>query len=77
MGVDRTAAETAGTEIFVIAAMHPDHVSGPLVRTLRACSSDTENPDGSYVFLDNSTAERLEAAFAGIANQLSAVRRVY
>ena len=80
-GVDRVeacaAAKAAGTEIFVVAAMHPDHVSGHLAQTLRACSSEAENSEGTYVFLNNSTPENLEAAFTGIASQLSAVRRVY
>ena len=80
-GVDRVeacaAAEAAGTEIFVIAAMHPDHVSGHLAPTLRACSSEIVDSDGTYVFLNNSTPENLKAAFTGIANQLSAVRWLY
>ena len=81
LGVDRsdacTLAKATGTEIFVIAAMHPSKVSGSLGNSLRACSSESENPDGSYVFLENATPADLEAAFADIANQLSTVRRVY
>ena len=80
-GVDRVeacaAAKAAGTEIFVIAAMHPQLVSDHLAETLRACSSETQDSEGTYVFLNSSTPENLEAAFADIANQLSAVRRVY
>ena len=80
-GVDRSAAceaaKAAGTEIFVITAMHPNDVSGHLADTLRACSSESQDSEGTYVFLNNSTPENLAAAFASIANQLSTIRRVY
>ena len=72
-----TAAKAAGTEIFVIAAMHPDNVPGSLGTALRACSSEADNPEGSYVFLENSDADSLRTAFAEIANQLVTVRRIY
>lgn len=72
-----TAAKAAGTEVFVIAAMHPDNVSGSLGSALRACSSEAENPEGSYVFLENRDPETLRAAFADIARQLRVVRRIY
>ena len=81
VGMDRTEAcalaKAAGIEIFVVAAMDPVLVSEHLGETLRACSSEADNPDGSYVFLNNSTPENLNAAFADIATQLSVVRRVY
>ncbi len=67
----------ADIEIFVIAAMQPDRVSETLGDSLRACSSQAENPDGKYVFLNNTTPEDLETAFADIANQLKVFRRVY
>ena len=70
-------AKKAGIEVFVIAAMHPDEVSRKLGDSLRACSSQTDNPDGKYVFLNNADAESLETAFADIANQLKVFRRVY
>ena len=80
-GVDRVeacaAAKATGTEIFVIAAMHPNTMGGHLEDTLRACSSESENPDGTYVFLNNRNPRALEAAFMDIANQLSTIRRVY
>ena len=80
-GVPRTEAcalaKNRGTEIFVIAAMAPGEVSERLGETLRECSSEADNPDGSYVFLNNASPEALEAAFAEIATQLTAVRRVY
>ena len=71
-----TAAKAAGTEIFVIAAMHPDQVSQALGDSLRACSSESDNPDGTYAFLNNATPENLEAAFAEITRQLITARRL-
>ena len=71
-----TAAKQAGTEIFVIAAMHPDRVSSALGDALRECSSESEESDVTYAYLDNSTPEKLLAAFADIADQLRTVRRV-
>ena len=80
VGISRTdactAAKEAGTEIFVIAAMHPDKVSDALGDSLRECSSESEESDMKYAFLDNSTPEDLMEAFAEIANQLRVVRRV-
>lgn len=75
-------AKEQGTEIFVVAAMTPDKVSTALGRSLRECSSQkrldgTDNPDGDYVFLSNSDAETLKAAFANIAQQLKVYRRVH
>ena len=80
VGISRTdactAAKDAGTEIFVIAAMHPDRVSDALGDSLRECSSESEESDVTYAFLDNSTPEELTATFAEIASQLRIVRRV-
>ena len=72
-----TAIKETGTEIFVVAAMQPDQISGPLGDALRACSSESTGSEGTYAFLNNSDAETLEAAFTSIANQLRTVRRVY
>ena len=72
-----TAAKTAGTEIFVVAAMHPDKVSEDLGTGLEACSSKADNPEGSYVFLNNASAESLRAAFADIGTQLTSLRRLH
>ena len=80
LGFSRTdacnAVRAAGTEIFVIAAMHPDEVSQALGDSLRACSSESDDPDATYAFLNNATPENLEAAFAEIANQLMSTRRL-
>ena len=80
IGISRTdactAAKEAGTEIFVIAAMHPDGVSEALGDSLRECSSESDESEVRYAFLNNSTPEDLAATFAEIANQLRVVRRV-
>ena len=80
IGVSRSdacaAARAAGTEIFVIAAMEPGEVSQTLGDSLRACSSASDNPDGSYAFLNNATPESIDAAFIEIANQLMTARRL-
>ncbi len=78
------AAKEAGTEIFVVAAMDPSHISTPFESALRDCSSEgddeypagTRRPGGSYVFLNNHTPENLRAAFADIADQLRTLRRI-
>ena len=72
-----TKAKEAGTEIFVVAAMHPDKVSDALGASLRACSSESAQSDATYAFLNNSTRAELEAAFARIAAQLQTARRVH
>ena len=36
-----------------------------------------DNPNGTYVFLENANAKSPEAAFADIANQLVTMRRVF
>ena len=81
VGIERsvacTAAKAAGTEIFVIAAMHPDNVTGKLGTSLRACSSEADRPEGSYVFLENRDPETLRAAFSEIARQLRTARRIF
>ena len=71
------AVKAAGTEIFVVAAMHPNKVSQSLGDSLRVCSSDSDDSDVTYAFLNQSTPAELEAAFSEIANQLRTVRRVY
>ena len=81
LGVSRatacTAAKAEGTEIFVIAAMRPSQVSEDLGDGLRACSSEADYPDGTYVFVNNPDAASIEAAFAEIAEQLRVFRRVH
>ena len=72
-----TRAKEAGIRIFVVTAMAPRRVSSDLADELRACSSEADDPDGTYTFLNNANAESLEAAFIDIAGQLQPMRRVY
>ena len=80
IGVSRTEACTraknGGTEIFVVAAMHPDQVSTGLGASLTECSSESAGSDLTYTFLNNATPESLQVAFKSIASQLRLVRRV-
>lgn len=72
-----TAAKNEGIIIFTIAAMSPSNVGGRLARELRRCSSQADDPDGTYVFINNSTPEELREAFSEIARQLVSLRRTY
>lgn len=72
-----TAAQAAGTEILVVAAMHSDQVSDALGASLLDCSSEVDNPGGRYMFLNNADAESLRNACADIANRLSVIRRTH
>ena len=72
-----TRAKEAGIRIFVVAAMAPRQVSSDLADQLRACSSEDDDPNGTYVFLNNADAESLEAAFINIAGQLQPMRKIY
>ena len=72
-----TRAKEAGIRIFVVAAMAPRQVSSNLADQLRACSSEADDPDGTYTFLNNADAESLEAAFLNIAGQLQPMRKIY
>ena len=70
-----TAAKTAGIIVFTIAAMHADDVGTALANELRDCSSQTEDPDGTYVFVNNATPENLREAFSEIVRQMVRLRR--
>ena len=70
-----TAAKNAGIIVFTIAAMHPNRVGTSFAEELRTCSSATEDPDGTYVFVNNSTPEKLREAFADIVRQMVRLRR--
>ena len=71
-----TAAKNAGIKVFTIAAMHPDEI-GTLATPLTNCSSQADDPDGTYVFINNATSNDLRAAFRKIGRQLVRFRRVY
>ena len=81
VGISRTEAckraRNAGTEIFVVAAMHPDRVSTELGDSLTECSSQSDDSEQTYVFLNNATPESLQAAFKRIATRLQVVRRLF
>ena len=72
-----TAAKDAGIEIFVVAALDPSKIGTDLSRGLTKCSSHRDNPDRTYVFINNQTREDLEDAFRQIALQLLIVRRTH
>ena len=71
-----TAAKNNGISVFTIAAMDARKV-GDLAEPLRQCSSQADDPAGTYVFVNNNTAEELQAAFQQIAAQLVHFRRVH
>ena len=70
-----TAAKAAGIKVFTIAAMDPGRV-GDLAQALERCSSQADDPDGTYVFTNNATPEALEDTFREIGRQLVRFRRV-
>ena len=81
VGIDRgeacALAKNAGIEIFVVAAMAPDKVTGEFAQSLRSCSSQSEYPDGQYVFINNDDEDDLRNAFVDIANQMQEIRKLY
>ena len=81
IGISRTdactQAKNAGIEIFVVAAMHPNLVATEFGKSLTKCSSQSDDSDQTYAFLNNATPESLQAAFESIASQLRIVRRVH
>lgn len=72
-----TAAKNAGIIVFTVAAMHPDDVGQSFAEELRNCSSAAEDPDGTYVFVNNPTPEKLQEAFADIVKQMVQLRRTH
>ena len=69
-----TAAKNAGIRVFVISAMAS--TDPRLLSALWTCSSQADDPDGRYLFVNNATPEALEEAFRDIARQLLEFRRV-
>ena len=57
--------------------MHPDYVSTDFGTSLTECSSESDDSDETYAFLNNATPESLQTAFESIANQLRVVRRTH
>lgn len=70
-------AKRAGIEVFVVAAMHPNLVSTDFGTALTNCSSQSDDSDLTYAFLNNATPASLQTAFESIANQLRVVRRTH
>ena len=71
-----TAAKEAGIKVFAIAAMHRS-LDGSLPGELEACSSQADDPSGTYVFVNHPSAASISQAFQNIARQLVQFRRVY
>lgn len=71
-----TAAKDNGISVFTIAAMEARKV-GALTEPLRQCSSQADDPAGTYVFINNNTAEKLQTAFQQVATQLVRFRRMH
>ena len=72
-----TAAKAEGILVFTIAAMDPSGISGSLARDLAACSSQSDHPNGKFVFVNNATPEALNEAFAEIGRQIMRLRRTH
>ena len=73
-----TAIKNAGVQVFTIAAMNTSAQGQQhLAAQLRACSSQADDPNGTYVFVNNATPENLAQAFREIGRQLLVMRRVY
>ena len=72
-----TAAKAEGILVFTIAAMDPGRVSQSLARELATCSSQSDHPNGKFVFVNNATPEALGEAFAEIGRQIMRLRRTH
>lgn len=72
-----TAAKNEGIIIFTIAAMHPSNVGKRLADDLKSCSSQDDDPDGTYFFVNNADADALAEAFADIGTQMISLRRTH
>ncbi len=76
-------AKAAGIKVFTIAAMDPSRIADDknpddnLGVHLERCSSQADDPEGTYVFINNTTNEELEEAFRKIGRQLKRFRRIY
>ena len=71
-----TKAKDAGTEIFVVAAIHKDRIADDFATSLSDCASPG-TADAPYVFMKNTTADDVDTAFSTIAERLRTVTRVY
>ena len=77
-GAACTAIKGAGVRVFTISAMNTSASRhAHLAAQLRACSSQADDPDGTYAFVNNATPQNLAEAFREIGRQLLVMRRVY
>ena len=67
-------AKEQDIEVFVVAAMDPAHVQGSLAHELRLCASAD---DDAHVFINNTDAAALEAAFKRISRSFTPLRRTH
>ena len=72
-----TAAKQQGILVFSIAAMSPGNLSTRLEQDLEACSSQSDHPNGKFVFVNNATPDALREAFAEIGRQVMRLRRTH
>ena len=72
-----TAAKQQGILVFSIAAMSPGNLSTRLEQDLEACSSQSDHPNGKFVFVNNATPDALREAFAEISRQVMRLRRTH
>ena len=71
------AVKEAGVLVFTLSAMNTSATGhAHLAAQLRACSSQSDDPDGTYAFVNNATSENLAEAFREIGRQLLVMRRV-
>ena len=71
-----TAAKNAGIKVYTIAAIDKNFVAD-LADPLKRCSSQADDPNGNYAFINNATTEDLHNAFQEIGRQIVRFRRVY
>lgn len=73
-----TAAKNDGVLVFTIAALNTTGTRhANLAAQLRRCSSQADDPNGTYVFVNNATPDALRQAFHDIGRQLITMRRTY
>lgn len=72
------AAKAAGIRIYVIGAANTAHKDYEYTaERLAECSSQSEDPDGEYAFLQNTDSTALLEAFRRVGRQLVALRRTF
>ena len=73
-----SAARAAGIRIYVIGAANPaDKDYESTAASLAECSSQSDDPDGEYTFLNNNDSTALFEAFRRVGRQLVSLRRTF